>query len=302
VKILLADDDPVSLKILAKLTEELGHEPVTATDGRAAMEMLESGAAEMAVLDWMMPGLSGPEICRRLRRDETSLTYIIILTAMDGSEDVISALEGGANDFVTKPFNRGELRARIRVGVRTVNLETELRRLNERLAEMARTDSMTGLLNHTAILDELDAELRRASRKHTPTSVLMFDLDRFKRVNDTLGHQAGDTVLKRFSALIDRESRGYDRTGRYGGEEFLLLLPETGAGECRSIAERIRAAVEEMDLEDVEEGLQVTTSVGGSTCDGTDIDGSRLITLADDCLYRAKEEGRNRVCIDSGGD
>ncbi len=298
MKILLADDDTESLEKLSELVAELGHRPEKVEKGPMALEKLRSGEFEMAILDCAMPDLSAEDVFEEAGSDGGGMPYTIILTREDSSEDVVSALDGGADDFIAKPVSRDELRARIGAGVRTVKLGAELRKLNERLSVMARTDSMTGLLNHTAILKELDTELRRASRKGTPTSVLLFDLDRFKEVNDTWGHQAGDQVLKRFALLIDEESRSYDKTGRYGGEEFLLLLPETGPEECATIAERIRDHVEGMDLTEVGDELRLTTSIGGSTCDGTDIDGTKLIALADNGLYRAKEEGRNRVCIE----
>lgn len=298
VKILLADNDPEHLEKLAELVKRLGHQPETARKGPRAVDLLRGGDVDLAVLDWAMPDLDATDVLREAGEEMGLSPYTIILTAENSSEDVVGALDSGADDFIARPVDADELRARINVGVRTVRLEAELRKLNDRLAVMARTDSMTGLLNHTAILKELDAELKRASRKNTPTSLLLFDLDRFKQVNDTWGHQAGDQVLKRFALLIDEESRSYDKTGRYGGEEFLLVLPETGPGECATIAERIRAHVERMDLTEVGDELRLTTSVGGSTCDGTDIDVTRLISLADDGLYRAKEEGRNRVCIE----
>jgi len=301
VKILLANEDPTILKAVTDLVEELGHEPLKAADGNQALEMMREGEAAMAVLDWELSGITGPEICRKLRsEDEERILYAVVLAPDSGSLDALSALNSGADDVLSLPLNAEELRARVSAGVRTVSLEQQLASLNRKLARMARTDSMTGLLNHSAVLAELDSELRRGSRKGTSTSVLMFDLDRFKAVNDTFGHQAGDEVLKRFARLIDTESRGYDKTGRYGGEEFLLLLPDTGPEECASIAERIRFQVEKMELDDIDPGLRVTTSVGGSTCDGSDIDGSRLIALADDALYRAKEAGRNRVCLGEG--
>jgi diguanylate cyclase (GGDEF)-like protein len=298
VKILLADNDPESLENLTELVQDLGHRPETAGSAPEALQTLHGREVDLAILDWSMPDLPASEALGGPEDEEMPAPYTIILTGEDSSEDVVSALEGGADDFVAKPVDPDELRARIRVGVRTVRLEAELRKLNRKLSVMARTDSMTGLLNHTAILRELDTELRRASRKRTPTSVLLLDLDHFKQVNDTWGHQAGDQVLKRFAMLIDEESRSYDKTGRYGGEEFLLVLPETGPEECATIAERIRTHVERMDLTEVEDELTLTTSVGGSTCDGTDIDVTRLISLADNGLYRAKEEGRNRVCIE----
>ena len=298
MKILLADNDPKSLEKLAGLVKELGHRPEMTQEGPRAMDLLRGGDIDLAILDWAMPDLAATDVLEEAGEATGLSPYTIILTAEDSSADVVGALNSGADDFITRPVEPEELRARINVGLRTVKLEAELRKLNERLTVMARTDSMTGLLNHTAILKELDSELKRASRKSTPTSVLLFDLDHFKRVNDTWGHQAGDQVLKRFALLIDEESRSYDKTGRYGGEEFLLVLPETGPQECATIAERIRAHVERMDLTEVEDELRLTASVGGSTCDGTDIDVTRLIALADNGLYRAKEEGRNRVCIE----
>jgi diguanylate cyclase (GGDEF)-like protein len=299
LKILIADDDPISLRMLSKLVQGLGHQPICFENGVKAYQHLRDGSARIAVLDWMMPGMTGPEICRRLRSEDPSrILYIIIVTAMEGPDEVSKALEKGASDYVTKPFERSELKARIGVGIRTVSLEMQLEELNRRLARLARTDSLTGLLNHAAILTELRDRLEASSGGNPPTSVLMFDLDRFKKTNDSFGHQAGDKVLVRLATALLEACRDGDSVGRYGGEEFLMVLPRTDSKTALEMGERIRMEVQEMDHGDLNRDLTTTVSVGVATSTGPSPSSEDLVSRADSALYRAKQDGRNLVRLD----
>ena len=195
-KILIADDDPIGLEIFSKVVTDLGYEPVAVDNGEDALECIKRKECSVILLDWMMPGMDGIEVCQEIRKlDNEFVCYIIINSAREESDDIRRALKAGANDYISKKASSIELKARIGVGVRTAQLEKKLIDLNNRLKHLVRIDSLTGLLNHASILKELTIELERGRRDDTPTSILMLDLDRFKAVNDTYGHQVGDKVL-----------------------------------------------------------------------------------------------------------
>ena len=296
MRILIADDDPVIRKIISKLVSDMGHEPVTVNDGNSAFKQIKQHGYPVVVLDWMMPGMDGIDACRAIRNIENgNICYIIMNSAREGPNSISEALKAGANDYITKMTDPIELRARIGVGIRTAQLEIELVELNQQLRYLVRTDGLTGLLNHAAILKELDMELDRGRRDGLSTSVLMLDLDKFKAVNDTYGHQAGDKVLISFSGKLVEKCRSFDRIGRYGGEEFLIVLPRTNNDEAISIAERIRFEIEEMNLDNIIQGLKITCSVGTCTAALSVQHSSALVSAADASLYRAKEAGRNCV-------
>jgi two-component system, cell cycle response regulator len=294
MKILIADDDQISRKILSKIVADLGHEPITVDNGKDALESVKNGECSLVLLDWMMPGMDGIEVCQEIRRlDNDIVCYIIINSAREGSNDISRALKAGANDYTSKKTDSTELKARISVGVRTVQLEKRHLDLNNRLKHLARIDSLTGLLNHTAIIRELDIELDRGRRNSTSTSILMLDLDRFKTVNDTCGHQTGDQVLIRFSSHLIQSCRSFDRIGRYGGEEFLIVLPRTSDEECISIGNRIRIQAEALEFGN--NNLRITCSIGCCTTVNSEKHSFAMIAAADSALFRAKKAGRNRV-------
>ena len=296
MKILIADDDPVIRGIISKLVSDMGHEPVTVSDGNAAFEQFKQNKYPVVMLDWMMPGMDGIDVCCAIRDMENgNVCYIIMNSAREGSNSISEALKAGANDYISKMTDSIELKARIGVGVRTAQLEMELVELNRRLKYLVRTDSLTGLLNHAAILKELEIELDRGRRDSTSTSVLMLDLDKFKAINDTYGHQAGDQVLIRFSGKLVGKCRSFDRIGRYGGEEFLIVLPRTRNNEAILIAERIRLEIEDMNLDNIIKGLRITCSIGTCTAALSEQHSTALVSAADASLYRAKEAGRNCV-------
>ena len=303
MKILIADDDPISRKILGKIVADMGYEPVAVSNGEDALQVVKSRECSVIILDWMMPGMDGIQVCREIRKlddDSEHVNYIIINSAREGSGDISRALKAGANDFISKKSDAVELRARIGVGVRTAQLERKLIDLNNRLEYLVRTDSLTGLLNHAAILKELSMELDRGRRDGTSTSILMMDLDRFKMVNDTYGHQMGDRVLISFANLLCSSCRSFDRIGRYGGEEFLIVLPRTDAESSMSIGNRIRENTGHMVIEDGDVSVRITCSVGCCTSEDSSRHPSSMVAAADSALFRAKDAGRNRVFSSSG--
>lgn len=296
MKILIVDDDPISRKILSKVVSDIGYESITVSNGTDALESIKQKECSVVLLDWMMPGMDGIEVCRQIRMlDSEYVCYIIINSAREGSDDISRALKAGANDYITKKTSSIELKARIGVGIRTAQLEKSLIDLNNRLKYLVRIDSLTGLLNHAAILKELSIELDRGRRDATSTSILMLDLDRFKMVNDTFGHQIGDKTLIRFSSLLSQNCRSFDRIGRYGGEEFLIVLPRTDDDECLAIGNRIRIQTETLKIDDDINNLRITCSIGCCTTVNSQKRSFSLIAAADSALFRAKKAGRNLV-------
>jgi len=244
-----------------------------------------------------MPGLSGPEVCRRVRKlPNEHYTYILLVTSRTEKEDLIEGMEAGADDYITKPFDQNELKVRLGAGKRIVELQDALLEAQEALRKQATTDALTGLWNRRTILERLDIELARSSRQPSPLGVVMGDLDRFKLVNDTYGHLAGDAVLREAARRMKASTRKYDLLGRYGGEEFLLVLPGCDAEAAEHQAERIRGKIEGQPFPIPQQNLKVTCSFGATAVPpGTSARVEAVIRVADAALYQAKEEGRNRV-------
>lgn len=291
MKILIADDDAVSRRLLEATLTRWGYEVVVAQDGSRAWEILQrEDAPRLAILDWVMPGLDGPQICQQVRgRADPAYTYLILLTAKSEKEELVKGMEAGADDFLSKPFHAEELRARLRAGIRILELEESLR-------VQATHDSLTGLWNRAATLDLLRRELSRAKRLGTPVSVVMADIDHFKRINDTHGHLAGDVVLREVARRISSSVRDYDVTGRFGGEEFLIVFPSCTAQTAVKQAERLRARVLKDPVETPEGPVSVTLSLGVAASEAvTGVDPDSLLRAADTALYQAKGQGRNRV-------
>lgn len=291
MKILLADDDRISRRLLERTLESSGYQVVTAGDGEEAWRILEGvDAPNLAILDWMMPRLDGVTLCRRLRaRPGAAYVYILILTGRDRTEDLVEALEAGADDFISKPHNNAELRARVRTGQRLLALEEALR-------HSATLDALTGLLNRAAILGFLDRELARARREGTRVALVMGDVDRFKSINDRHGHAAGDAVLREVAARLRAAVRTYDGVGRLGGEEFVLILPQMDVANALRVGERVRSSVAGTPMAIDGQGLPVTISLGVALSDPAR-SGAELLKLADTALYRAKNGGRDRVVL-----
>jgi len=297
-EVLLAEDDPVYRRIIQRSLETWGYRVTTARDGVQAWQIIQQHhAPHLLILDWMMPGIEGPELCRRVRgREKGPCSYILLVTAKDGTDDVIQGLEAGADDYITKPCDIGELRARVGVGQRVLKLQNELIGAQEELRFAATHDSLTGLWNHVAIFDLLGRELRRMSRYRTSMGVLMVDIDHFKKVNDTYGHPNGDVVLKEVARRVGQGVRSYDLVGRYGGEEFIVLLSDCHLEEIRKGGERVRLAVAATPIKVSGTEINVTVSVGAAS--SSDADSQQdLLARADVALYRAKEKGRDRLEI-----
>jgi diguanylate cyclase (GGDEF)-like protein len=300
MKILIADDESVSRRMLQALLVKWGYEVVSAEDGDGALANLKSAdAPRMALLDWMMPGQNGVDVCRALRKLRPEpYTYILLLTAKDAKESVVEGLESGADDYLTKPFNPQELKARIRVGLRLLELEDNLVQAREAMRFKATHDTLTGVWNRGAILETLEREVWRSRREGTSVGVLIADLDHFKSVNDTYGHQAGDAVLREVTKRMQSDVRPYDAVGRYGGEEFLILLPGCNALVTHEKAERLRETIFRTPVATTAGILKVTMSIGGAaTSDWPHETPNQILQMADLALYRAKEEGRNRTVM-----
>lgn len=296
VKVLVVDDEKIGRTLLERWTREWGYDVVLADSGEACLDLLHADSSiQLVVLDWLMPGISGTEVCAQVRKEFIDrYVYLILLTGKSETEDAVAGLEAGADDYVKKPCNPKELQVRLNAGQRVVELERALTSARERLAHEAAHDGLTGSLNRRAIMEELTRELLRAARSREPVSVILADVDHFKRVNDTFGHGAGDEVLREVSRRIQRGLRNYDRAGRYGGEEFLVVLSGCAQEGAEAVAERIRQTVEREPIFCGREPLTVTVSLGVA-CSESDASVERLIRAADLALYRSKHGGRNRV-------
>ncbi|HVT92374.1 MAG TPA: diguanylate cyclase [Bryobacteraceae bacterium] len=297
--VLIADDSIISQRLLDAALRKWGYDVVCASDGETAWQILQSqDAPSMAILDWMMPHLTGPDVCRLVRLQQRDrYTYLLLLTARTLKEDLIEGMDAGADDYLTKPFDQQELQVRLRAGKRVVDLHSELLAAREALRDQATRDSLTRLWNRSSILAMLQRELARGSRESRPLGLALMDLDRFKSVNDTYGHVAGDEVLVEASRRMLEGMRPYDAIGRYGGEEFLILLP--GCDEDRSMeqAERMRRILCATPVE-LSDGTryEMTGSFGvTSAIPGPTSSAEQLIRKADLALYAAKDRGRNRV-------
>lgn len=296
-RVLIADDDPISARILAKSIESWGLEAVIARNGREAWQALQSPGLRLALLDWEMPGADGLELCRRVRATKgRRYTYIILLTSRDRSEDVIAGLEAGADDYMVKPVKFEELRARLQAGRRIIELEDKLLASQRRLFDLATKDGLTKLWNRRTILQFLEEELSHGERAGTPTSLIMMDVDHFKTINDTCGHQAGDRVLAALAGRLQKQVRPYDRIGRYGGDEILIVLPNCGLSHAVGIAERLRRDAVRKPVKHGSQALGFTLSLGvSSTQDRARPTPDKIISSGDLALYEAKRLGRDQV-------
>ena len=287
--------------MLGTMLTRWGYEATVVGDGdRAWAELRSDDPPRLAILDWMMPGMDGVEVCRRVRSaGREPYIYILLLTARTESDDLVEAINAGADDYLTKPLKVMELRARLRAGRRIVDLQQELLMARETLREQATHDGLTGLLNRNTILTVLQKELERAARAALPTSVLMIDLDHFKQVNDTHGHLAGDYVLREAAVRMKSAVRRYDSVGRYGGEEFLVVLCGCAASDATVQAERLRLAISCEEFSVGGPTIPVTCSIGiASRPPGAGNDIEALVHEADLALYSAKNQGRNRTgCV-----
>jgi two-component system cell cycle response regulator len=295
--ILIADDSAVSRRLLSAVLEKWGYRVTSVTTGAEAWEVLQSESApKLAILDWMMPGLTGPEVCRLVRgRNSGMYTYIILLTSRSEKVDLITGMEAGADDYLVKPLDHNELKVRLGPGRRILELQAELIEAQEALRVQATRDSLTRLWNRHAIFEILARESCRGRRDNKPLGVVMGDLDHFKQINDTYGHIAGDAVLREVGSRLEHLLRPYDSVGRYGGEEFLALLPGCNAEHTLERAEGIRDRIGKTPVVIDGGEVNVTISFGVTAVPpGAEASSEQIIRVADEALYRAKENGRNR--------
>ena len=301
MRILVADDSGVSRHVICAFLREWGHDVVLAKDGAEALEVLRSDTGiSLALVDWMMPGLDGIEVCRQLRAiPDRAYTYMISVTSRDGKQDLVRALEAGFDDFLTKPVQPAELNARLLVGSRIVALQEKLIQTCELSQFKATHDSLTGLWNRGAILEFLRAQLAMAVRNSSNLVLMMVDIDHFKKINDTYGHSVGDSVLIHVAHLMNSVIRTSDWLGRYGGEEFLVIASESPVKDAIGVAERIRLAVANNPLTSGKQAISSTISIGiANTRSIMSPTPESLVKIADSALYKAKNNGRNRIEVD----
>jgi two-component system, cell cycle response regulator len=298
MRILIADDDSVSRRVLEAMLLKWGHEVVAVCDGTQAWQVVQKpDAPDLMVLDWMMPGMDGVEICRRARELVREIRpYIILLTARQQSKDLVNGIMAGADDYVIKPFEAEELKVRIHAGERILNLQIESLAVKEALRRQATHDALTGLLNRQAILEMVERELDRSRRTGAPVGIVMADIDHFKSINDTYGHQVGDDVLAEVASRMAGEIRPYEGLGRYGGEEYVAVLSGADPEGVRAMAERLRQTVAASEFAIPSGSIPVTLSLGAvSSMQVEQPTLGLLVRMADAALYRAKHAGRNRV-------
>jgi len=298
LQILIADDNPLDLSILQLSLEKWDYEIVSCDNGSDALDILTGeNPPSIAILDWMMPGKTGPEICEAIRKQNSEMyTFILLLTSKDEKEDLLKGMESGADDYIAKPVDMHELQVCLRAGRRIIELQEKLLAAQEELRIQATRDFLTGIWNRAALMNKAHEEFNRAEREQSTTTVLMCDIDKFKSINDNFGHQAGDDVLKQIAARMTECLRPYDILGRYGGEEFTLILPNTDQDGGLVVAQRVCDAIAESPLEIDAETLPCSISIGlFSEIPSDAITVEKMIAVADEALYIAKLNGRNRV-------
>lgn len=296
--VLVVDDSPVYRKLVEQVLRDQPYELLFAVNGGEALQIFTDRGPSIVLTDWMMPDFSGPELCQRIRADATRpYTYIILMTSNTEKGNVVEGLAAGADDYLTKPFDSGEMLARIGVGRRIIELNRELCEKTRRLEEAARTDPLTELPNRRAIEEWATKLLRGAARHGFSLWVAVGDIDNFKRINDTFGHDAGDIVLKTFAHVLKKNIRCSDICGRLGGDEFLLVLSHVDAADVQMTIDRFRAQFADLSFPLQGQSVHVTASFGVAGWQGKDNspDFAALVRQADQMLYEAKRGGRNRV-------
>lgn len=297
--VLIAEDDPMFRRILRTWLADFGFQTILAKDGAEAWDILErEQPPQLLILDWEMPKVDGIELCRRIRqRQQVDYQYVLLVTGKEDKQRVVEGLEAGADDYLIKPIDKHELHARLRVGRRILSLQKDLIQAREELRFQATHDALTGVWNRGALLDVFRRELIRAARSQSSTAVLMIDVDHFKNVNDAHGHLTGDVVLKEVVRRMQNAVRSYDFVGRYGGEEFLIVLPGCDLSRARDTAERVRSAVACKPVLADGFDLPVTVSIGVAVADSAATKEMEILAIADAAMYKAKDAGRNCTVV-----
>ena len=298
---MIAEDNPVSRRLLEMSLIKAGHEVLCVENGNKALELFKEKFCPIVLTDWMMPGMDGLELCRAIRENQsTGYVFIILLTAKDSKDDIVIGLEAGADDYLTKPIHHAELIARLNTGIRILELERSLKQATEEIKILSITDPLTRCYNRRYLNDHLPKEMKRAKRYGHSLGLILCDIDHFKVINDTYGHQAGDLVLKEFVQFINESIRvPPDWVARYGGEEFIIVTPETDPKAALGIAERICKGISQRTMTWEKKEIRITASFGVTgfhpTASIEGISPEAMMNQADELLYQAKEEGRNRV-------
>jgi diguanylate cyclase (GGDEF)-like protein len=302
-RILVVEDDPITCQLLERILTEAGYGVATAQNGKEALALFRKRFFPIVLTDYVMPEMDGLKLCRAIRQKNTKgYVFIALITGMDSKKDIIAGLEAGADDYLTKPINQAELIARLNAGKRVLDLERILKNANEKIKRLTTIDPLTGCYNRSYMMKNLARQVRAASKQNRPLSLIFCDIDHFKKVNDTHGHQIGDRVLnevvRSLRELIRPES---DWITRYGGEEFLIILPGTTPEEAYHLAEAIRLRIAKRKIKIKKESIRLTASFGVTGFSpgprGNHVSIDRMIREADDKLYESKREGRNRVTI-----
>lgn len=304
MRILVAEDNRLFRHLLEAHLSRWGHECVNCDDGEQAWQQLKLPTGpRVAVLDWEMPKMPGVEVCRKLRSlKDHHYVYIILLTAKNSKEDIVEGLDSGADDYIVKPFNPLELKVRLRAATRIVQLEEDLLVALRKAESRAKQDELTSLRNRSAILEALEQELERSRRHRKPLGVIMADIDHFKQINDSHGHIVGDGILHRVATIIKQHVRIYDCVGRYGGDEFLVVLPDCAEEQALKLAERVRKAVSSEAYRLNGRPIVCTVSLGvAAVSEPGRAEPSSVIRAADQALYTAKNRGRNRTAATGVG-
>jgi two-component system cell cycle response regulator len=297
IKVLIAEDNVISAKILQKNIGNWGYDVVVAQDGEKAWKAYRNENIGLAVLDWMMPKISGIDLCKKIRENDYNeenreYTYLILLTAKGQQNDLIKGFSAGADDYITKPFNHHELKARLKTGKRIIDLQKQLK-------EQADRDALTGLWNRKRMFKLLEKEINRAQRENQPLATIMIDVDNFKKINDAYGHHCGDAVLLEISSRFQKSVRNYDEICRYGGDELFVILPNCNMAMTSKIAERLRQSVSEKKIKTDLGAIGVTISLGGVSSEifFSDFLPETLVIASDEALLKAKSNGRDCVFI-----
>jgi len=298
LNLLVVDDDNITRSVIEKYTNKWNYRVYSAKTGKEGNRILKQKNIHIAILDWELPDTNGLELSRKIRKtDKSNYTYIIFLTSRSDNDSILEGFNAGADDYISKPFNVWELKARLTTGERIIKLQQGLKRSEKKLKEIATHDNLTGLLNRRAIMDIAENEFKRTSRLKQPLGFLSIDIDHFKNINDTYGHPSGDKVLKGISNILKRSLRIYDRIGRVGGEEFLAVLPNCSTKQLEKISERLRLNITSENFNLGTTSINVTVSIG-MTVYSSEFPCSLDTVLIgiDKALYNAKEDGRNR-CV-----